>query len=133
MTLGGTETAPDLEARLARIAAELLIATLPGWLDGSLPAVPQPAEGATLTRPLRRDDARLDPSLSAVELERRIRAHQPWPGAWIEQPGGRLIVSAAHPGPAAPPDPLTSASSQLAALGAAAHEPVPRQCDDKHE
>lgn len=112
--LDGTETAPDLEARLARIAADLLIATLPGWLDGSLPAVPQPAEGATLTRPLRRDDARLDPSLGAVELERRIRAHQPWPGAWIEQPGGRLIVSAAHPGPAAPPD---AAPGALISLG----------------
>ena len=100
--LDGTEAAPDLEARLARIAGELLIASLPGWLDGTLPAVPQPDAGATLTRPLRREDARLDPAATAAELERRIRAHQPWPGAWIEEPAGRLIVAAAHPGPAAP-------------------------------
>lgn len=100
--LVGDETAPELEARLARIAGELLIASLPGWLDGSLPAIPQAAEGATLTRPLRREDARLDPTRPAAELARRIRAFQPWPGAWTEQPGGRLIVHAAHPGPAAP-------------------------------
>lgn len=101
--LAGDETAPELEARLARIAGELLIASLPGWLDGSSPAIAQPVEGATLTRPLRRADAHLDPARPAAELERRIRAFQPWPGAWTEQPGGRLIVHAAHPGPAAPP------------------------------
>lgn len=101
--LTGDETAPELEARLARVAGELLIASLPGWLDGSLPALPQSAQGSTLTRPLRRDDARLDPARPATELARRVRAFQPWPGAWTEQPGGRLIVHAAHPGPAAAP------------------------------
>jgi methionyl-tRNA formyltransferase len=100
--LTGDETAPDLEAHLARIAGQLLLASLPGWLDGSLPALPQPAEGSTLTRPLRREDARLDATRPATELARRIRAYQPWPGAWTDQPGGRLIVHAARPGPAAP-------------------------------
>jgi methionyl-tRNA formyltransferase len=100
--LDGSEIAPELEARLARIAGELLIASLPGWLDGSLPAIPQAAEGASLTRPLRREDARLDATRPAAELARRIRAFQPWPGAWTEQPGGRLIVHAAHPDAAVP-------------------------------
>lgn len=104
VSLDGTEVAPELERRLAGVAAELLVSSLPGWLAGALPAVPQPDQGATLTRPLRREDARLDPSRPAVELERRIRAFQPWPGAWIEQPGGRLIVSAAHVGPPATGD-----------------------------
>jgi methionyl-tRNA formyltransferase len=68
-------------------------------------AVPQPTEGATLTKPLRRDDGRLDPSRSAVELERQVRAYQPWPGSFLETPGGRLIVlrSTVEPGP--PDDP----------------------------
>ena len=100
--LDGSERALDLEQRLARVAAELLITSLPAWLAGDLPAVPQPADGATLTRPLRREDARLDPARPAAELERRIRAYQPWPGAWIEEPSGRLIVSAAHAVPAVP-------------------------------
>lgn len=100
--LTGDELAPDLEARLAGIAGELLIASLPGWLDGSSPAIAQAADGVTLTRPLRREDARLDPARPAAELARRIRAFQPWPGAWVDQAGGRLIVHAAHVGPGAP-------------------------------
>jgi len=94
--LDGSERAPELEHRLALTAAALLIDALPAWLAGDLPAVAQAADGATLTRPLRREDARLDPARAAAELERQVRAYQPWPGAWIEQPAGRLIVSAAH-------------------------------------
>jgi methionyl-tRNA formyltransferase len=45
-----------------------------------------------MTRPLRREDGRLDPSKSAVELERQVRAYQPWPGSYLETPVGRLIV-----------------------------------------
>ncbi len=110
--LTGTETAPTLEAELARLAGELLVASLPGWLAGTLPAVPQAEAGATLTRPLRREDARLDPSRPAADLERRIRAHRPWPGAWIDHPAGRLIVLDAHVGPGAPGTP-----GSLIALG----------------
>jgi methionyl-tRNA formyltransferase len=113
--LTGREVASELEARLAAIAAELLIASLPGWLSGALPAVPQPSQGATLTRPLRREDARLDPSRTAEALERQVRAYQPWPGAWLEQPGGRLIVLAAHAVPAVPDG---STPGEFVALGA---------------
>lgn len=116
--LAGTEDAPELEARLASVAADLLISLLPGWLRGELPAVPQAQDGASLTRPLRREDARLDGSLPAPVLERRIRAYQPWPGAWIDQPAGRLIVAAAHVGPPAPgvhdPGTLVAAGPDIA-------------------
>jgi methionyl-tRNA formyltransferase len=42
--IGRDETAPELEARLAEMAAELLVAELPGWLAGATPATPQPSE-----------------------------------------------------------------------------------------
>jgi methionyl-tRNA formyltransferase len=90
--LTGDEDSPALEARLAHVAADLLRASLPDWLTGRLRAVPQPTAGATLTRPLRRDDGRLDPTLSASELERRVRALRPWPGTFLDRPDGRLIV-----------------------------------------
>jgi methionyl-tRNA formyltransferase len=90
--LDGSELAPDLEADLARSGAELLCRTLRAWLAGRLEAMPQPALGATLTRPLRREDGRLDPHRPAVELERQVRAYQPWPGSFIETDDGRLIV-----------------------------------------
>ena len=101
--LTGTETAPDLEAALARDGAALLKGTLHAWLDGSVAAVPQPVAGATMTRMLRREDGRLDPAVGAAALERHVRAHRPWPGSFVEIPQGRLIVLEAEVGAAAPP------------------------------
>ena len=95
LPLDGSETAPGLEARLADLAADLLAGSLAPWLRGELPATPQAAEGATLTRPLRREDGRLDPSLPATDLERRVRAYLPWPGTFLEADGERLVVGAA--------------------------------------
>jgi methionyl-tRNA formyltransferase len=95
VSLGGKETAPALEAILATVAAELLGDHLGPWLAGRIEPSPQPAEGATMTRALRRDDGRLDPNRPAVELERRVRAHQPWPGSFVDTILGRIGVWAA--------------------------------------
>jgi methionyl-tRNA formyltransferase len=94
--LDGTERAPELEARLADLGAALLDESLPGWLDGSLRPVPQSESGIVLTRPLRRDDGRLDASRSAAELERQVRAFVPWPGTFVDLDGERLVVNAAR-------------------------------------
>jgi methionyl-tRNA formyltransferase len=104
VTLVGDETAPVLESRLADVAADLLVRSLGGWLDGTLPAVPQPVEGATLTRALRREDGRLDPGRSAAELERQVRAYLPWPGSFVEVDGERLVVTSASVAPSQPAD-----------------------------
>ena len=90
--LTGRETAPELESDLAGVAAELLAASLGPWLDGALVPRAQPDEGVTLTKPLRREDGRLDPAKTAAELERQVRAYQPWPGSYIDTPNGRIIV-----------------------------------------
>lgn len=90
--LEGAETAPRLEERLADMGADLLIEHLPAWLDGSLEARPQSEDGATLTQLLRREDGRLDPGRPAAELERQVRAYQPWPGSFLELDGVRVKV-----------------------------------------
>ena len=99
LALEGTETTPLLEARLAVIAADLLAASLEPWLDGRSTAIPQPEAGATLTRPLHREDGRLDPALGAIQLERMVRAYQPWPGTFFESVTGRVAVWAADADP----------------------------------
>jgi methionyl-tRNA formyltransferase len=96
VSLRGDETGGELEERLARHAADLLVAALGDWLSGALPTMPQPDEGATLTRPLRRADGELDPRRPAVELERTVRAYQPWPGAFLDTVTGRVIVRRAR-------------------------------------
>ncbi|HYH92912.1 MAG TPA: methionyl-tRNA formyltransferase [Candidatus Saccharimonadales bacterium] len=93
-------TGPALEDRLREAAADLLDRSLASWIAGELEARPQPDDGATLTRPLRREDGRLDPTLDAGRLERQVRAYQPWPGSFIETPEGRFIVWAASVDPA---------------------------------
>jgi len=90
--LDGTETAPELEARAAREGAALLTELLEPYLRGERVASPQDEALATLTRPLRRPDGLLDPGRPAVELERQVRAYQPWPGSFIETPAGRLAI-----------------------------------------
>ena len=103
--LDGTETAPTLEARLAISAGALLAASLGGWLRDEIEPSPQPTDGASLTRPLRRDDGRLDPAMSAVTLERQVRAYVPWPGSFVDaEPSGRLIVETATVRPDEPAD-----------------------------
>jgi methionyl-tRNA formyltransferase len=102
--LEGDERAPDLELRLAQVAAELLDRSLSPWIRGDLTAQPQPAEGVELTRPLRREDGRLDPSQPAAALERRVRAYLPWPGTFLEVDGERLVVAAASVAPSEPAD-----------------------------
>ena len=98
------DTGVTLEERAAEVAVRLLRRALPEWLAGGLEARPQPRQGVTLTRPLRREDGRLDPSQPAVQLERQVRAYQPWPGAHLEIPEGRLIAWRAHVVPSEPGD-----------------------------
>src|SRR5664279_1740810 len=107
------DTAVTLEARAAVVAAGLLRRALSEWLAGRLAARPQPTEGVTMTRPLRRADGRLDPERSAVELERQVRAYQPWPGAHLETGEGRLIVWRARVAASEPGD----VAGRLVAVG----------------
>ena len=92
LPLEGSETAPELESRLAALGARLLVGILGRWLAGRIEPRPQPAEGATLTRPLRREDGRIAWSRPAALLERQVRAYQTWPGSWTESPVGRLVL-----------------------------------------
>jgi methionyl-tRNA formyltransferase len=95
--LDGTETAPEVEALAAKTGARLLGRVLPGWLAGEIDVRPQDEASATLTRPLRREDGRLDPRRTAAELARRVRALQPWPGSFIDTDAGRVTVWRATP------------------------------------
>jgi methionyl-tRNA formyltransferase len=104
VALQGDETAPELEKRLAELAADLLDRSLGPWLDGDLPAMPQSADGVVLTRQLRREDGRLDPATTAAELERLVRAYQPWPSTYVELDGERLVVTTARVAVAQPGD-----------------------------
>jgi methionyl-tRNA formyltransferase len=103
--LTGDETTPLLEETLEVAGAGLLVSHLGPWIRGKIRATPQDEDGATLTRPLRREDGRLDPSRPASELERQVRAYQPWPGSWVDTALGRIIVWRAEAVPGVPDGP----------------------------
>jgi len=94
------DTRATLGERLARLGAELLVDMLPAYLSGNLVPRNQPDEGATYARQLRKEDGLLDWSLPAIELDRRIRAFTPWPGAFTTWHGRTLKVLQATPLPA---------------------------------
>jgi methionyl-tRNA formyltransferase len=81
-TIRPTDTAGDLLERLSISGAALLEKTLDGIADGSLTAVPQPADGVTVAPKVTVDDARVRWDLPAHVVDRRIRAVTPNPGAW---------------------------------------------------
>ncbi|GAB4504571.1 MAG: methionyl-tRNA formyltransferase [Anaerolineales bacterium] len=84
------ETAASLFDKLSTLGADLLLETLPRYLSGELVPRPQPEEGATYAPMLKKEDGLLDFSQPAAALERRVRAMNPWPGAYFEWRGALL-------------------------------------------
>ena len=90
------DTAGTVFEKMSRLGAELLVETLPGYLEGTIQARPQPEAGVTYAPMLKKDDGLLDFTRPADELARRVRALNPWPGAFFEWQGGVMKVHAAH-------------------------------------
>jgi len=112
-------TAAELSETLAALGARLIVDALDGVARGTLAAQPQPQEGVTYARKIGREDGRLDWRLPAAVLGRRVRALDPWPGAFFEGPrirdGGeriRVLAAIALPG-SAPSAPGTVLDEQL--------------------
>ncbi len=90
------DTAGLLGERLSAAGADLLMQTLPAYLDGSLQPQPQEEAGATYAPMLKKEEGLLDFSQPADALERRVRAFDPWPGAFVEWLGQPLKIHRAH-------------------------------------
>jgi methionyl-tRNA formyltransferase len=91
--IGAAETAEDLYPKLAGIGAEVMIQTLAGLESGAIKLQKQDHGAATLAPILTRDDGKIDFSWSAKEIYDRWRGFQPWPGAWTNLDGKKLLVS----------------------------------------
>ncbi|WP_329617355.1 methionyl-tRNA formyltransferase [Streptomyces brevispora] len=92
-----TDTSGDLLTRLAFAGAGLLVATMDGIEDGTLHAVPQPADGITLAPKINVEDAQVQWSAPALRVDRVVRGCTPAPGAWTLFRGERLKLVQAVP------------------------------------
>src|SRR5205807_55611 len=89
------ETGETLHDRLAQIAPEALRESLQLLAKGNAPRVPQENALATYAPKLNRDDGKIDWSESADKIERKIRAYDPWPGAFTKIENRNLKIFAA--------------------------------------
>jgi methionyl-tRNA formyltransferase len=87
VAIGPDETADHLETRLAVVAAAALVPCILDIVNGNLTPQAQPAAGATYAPKLRKEDGQIDWARNAAEIERRIRAMAPWPGAYTALTG----------------------------------------------
>ena len=92
-----TDTSATMHDKLARLGAAALGEALGALAAGTLPRVPQDASQMTLAPILSRDDARVDWTRPAAELDCRLRGFTPWPGAFFLDDGKTVKVHAAHP------------------------------------
>jgi methionyl-tRNA formyltransferase len=129
VAIGPAATATTLHETLAELGGNLVVAALAGLAAGTLAPRPQPADGVTYAAKLRRDEGRLDWRRPAIELERAVRALNPWPGTWLEIAGERIKVLAADIVPGAPgsvPGTVLDAALTIA-CGAGALRPLALQ------
>jgi methionyl-tRNA formyltransferase len=86
------ESTEKLADRLSITGADLLIDTLPGYLDGNIVPVDQNQENVTYATMIKKEDGKLNFKKTAIELERQIRAFDPWPGCFIEVGSDRIKI-----------------------------------------
>jgi len=90
-----SETGATLHDRLAQIAPEALLESLRLLAAGNAPRIPQDQALATYAPKLNREAGRLNWNESVEAIERKIRAYNPWPGAFTEFSGRNLKIFAA--------------------------------------
>jgi methionyl-tRNA formyltransferase len=95
LAIAPTDTSATLHDKLAALGGAVLRRALPRYLAGELAPVPQPTDGVVMAPMIRKEDGLLDFTRPAVELERRLRAFTPWPGAFTQLGGALLKVHAA--------------------------------------
>jgi methionyl-tRNA formyltransferase len=92
--IGVGEDAAALTARLAEIGAQLLVETV-DQIHKITPVEQEHARASTAPR-LRKEDGELEWGIGAQEIDRRVRALQPWPGVTLPTKKGRVKVLSGH-------------------------------------
>jgi len=93
----GRKTFGELHDELARLGADLMMRALAALERGSIGEHAQSADGVTYAKKIAKEEARIDWSRPAREIDCLIRALSPQPGAWSEARGERLKILYAVP------------------------------------
>ena len=93
----GRKTSGELAEQLSRLGADLMVRTLGALERGAVAEHAQAQDGVTYAKKILKDEARIDWTKSATEIDCQIRGLSPWPGAWTEAKGERLKILYAEP------------------------------------
>lgn len=74
----------ELLKELAELGAKLLIDTIPKWIKGEIKPRIQDETKATYTKILKKGDGKIDWQKSAKDIEKQIRAFEPWPSSFTK-------------------------------------------------
>jgi len=91
------KTSGELSAELSRLGADLMVRSLSALERGAVTPQPQSEQGVTYAKKISKEEARIDWSKSAVEIDCLIRGLAPMPGAFTEVKGERLKILYAMP------------------------------------
>ncbi len=94
----GRKTYGELQGELSRLGADLMARALAALERGTMTETPQPSEGVTYAKKILKEEARIDWTKSAKEIDDLIRGLSPTPGAWCEVNGERLKDSLCRTG-----------------------------------
>ncbi|MCX6009320.1 MAG: methionyl-tRNA formyltransferase [Chloroflexi bacterium] len=97
VSISADDTTGSLTIKLAQTGAQLLMETLPLWIDGRIQAQPQEESRASYSKVITKDDGEMDWRLPALDLWRRVRAFDPWPGCYAWWRGKRLKLDKVVP------------------------------------
>ena len=92
VSIAPTDTGGSLHDRLAAIGASAIVEALDGYAAGMLTPVPQPTEGVTYAAKIEKAEGLIDWNRPALEIERQVRAFNPWPIAETRLDGEQLRV-----------------------------------------
>ena len=88
----GRKTSGELTAELSRLGADLMMRALGALERGAVTPQPQAADGVTYAKKILKDEARIDWTRSAAEIDGLVRGLSPFPGAFTEVHGERLKI-----------------------------------------
>jgi methionyl-tRNA formyltransferase len=111
LAICSADTGGSLHDALAALGASALIEALDGVARGTLPGSPQPAAGITYAPKIEKAQARIDWRRPAIQIERQVRAFNPWPIAETLLEGEPLRILAAHMPESADNTPLSAPKS----------------------
>ena len=93
LPIAADDTSATLHDKLAVLGGQVLERSLPAYVAGTLKPRPQATDGVVMAPMIKKEEGRVDWKRPAVEVERRLRAFTPWPGAFCTFEGAGLKLS----------------------------------------